>query len=82
MGCGQQDQRYTQQSAEIETVKQLIANYNNQAYDMSLYADTAKTYYNSKDKALSSEEVLAYHQGNDANYSSRMFLEEDQEYEI
>lgn len=80
--CGKQEVRYTQQSPEIETVKQLIANYNNQAYDLSMYADTSKTLYNSKSRVLSKEEVVPYHQGNDANYSSRGFLAEDQEYEM
>lgn len=82
MACGKQETRYTQQSPEIETVKQLIANYNNKEYDTSLYADTAKVYYNTKNNALSPEDVMAYHSKNDANYSSRSFLAEDQEYEM
>jgi len=82
IACGKTEQKYTQESAEIDTVKQLIANYDNQSYDMSLYADTSKTYYNSKDNALSKDEVLAYHQGNDAIYSSRSFMAEDQHYEM
>ena len=78
----QQEQRYTQQSPEIDTVKTLIKNYNNKTYDASIYADTSKTNYNSKDKAMSPSETIAYHQANDAMYSSREFLEEDQEYEM
>lgn len=82
VGCAQNDTRYTQQSPEIETVKQLIENYNNQAYDLSMYADTSKTFYNNSEKSLSKDEVLAYHQNNDNYYSSRGFKADDQEYEM
>ncbi len=57
-------------------------NYNDKTYDVSIYADTSKTFYNSKDKSLSPSETIAYHQANDAIYSSRGFLAEDQEYEM
>lgn len=80
--CQEQKQRYTQKSEEIETVKILINNYNNKTYDTSIYADTSKTFYNTKDKSLSPSETIAYHQANDANYSSRGFLDKDQEYEM
>lgn len=78
----QQEQRYTQQSQEIDTVKKLIKNYNDKTYDASIYADTSKTYYNTKNKAMSPQETIAYHQANDAAYSSREFLDKDQEYEM
>ena len=78
----QQEQRYTQQSAEIDTVKKLIKNYNDKTYDTSIYADTSKTYYNTKNKAMSPQETIAYHQANDAAYSSREFLDKDQDYEM
>ncbi len=80
--CQEQKQRYTQKSTEIETVKTLIKNYNDKTYDVSIYADTSKTFYNSKDKSLSPSETIAYHQANDSIYSSRGFLAEDQEYEM
>lgn len=80
--CNQQEKRYTQKSKEIETVKALIVNYNNKTYDTSIYADTSKTFYNSKDKSMSPSETIAYHKVNDANYSSRGFLAEDQDYEM
>lgn len=80
--CQQQKQRYTQKSEEIETVKTLIKNYNDQTYDVTIYADTSKTFYNTKDKSLSPSETIAYHQANDSIYSSRGFLAEDQEYEM
>jgi len=74
--------RYTQQSLEIETVKSLIKNYNNKIYEASVYADTSKTYFNTKDNPMPSSEALDYHKANDTNYSSRGFLPEDQEYEM
>ncbi|MBT8393218.1 MAG: ester cyclase [Bacteroidia bacterium] len=78
----QQEQRYTQQSPEIDTVKKLIKNYNDKTYDASIYADTSKTYYNTKGKGMSPKETIEYHKANDAMYSSRSFLDEDQEYEM
>ncbi len=78
----QQEQRYTQQSPEIDTVKKLIKNYNDKTYDASIYADTSKTYYNIKDKSMSPSETIAYHKANDAMYSSREFVDKDQEYEM
>ncbi|WP_104735905.1 ester cyclase [Hanstruepera ponticola] len=80
--CQDSDQRYTQQSSEIETVKKLINNYNNKTYDTSMYADSSKTFYNSKDKSMSPSETIAYHKANDENYSSRGFMSEDQDYEM
>lgn len=77
-----QKQRYTQNSPEIDTVKKLIANYNAKAYDPSVYADTSQTRYNSKENAMSPDETIAYHKQTDEAYSSRGFLEEDQEYEM
>lgn len=80
--CQNQDKRYTQQSPEIETVKKAIRDYNHQDYNYTYFADTAKTYFNTSDKPMSNTEVVAFHRGNDANYSSRGFLDKDQEYEM
>ena len=82
--CQRSDKRYSQNSPEIDTVKQLIANYNSKTYDTSIYADSSKTYYNTTDdkKVLSPNETMAYHKQNDAVYSHRKFLDEDQEYEM
>ena len=82
MACNQGPERYTQNSPEIDNVKKLIANYNTKNYDTSMYADTSQTRYNTKDNAMSPAETMAYHKNNDVNYSSRSFLEEDQEYEM
>ena len=80
--CEKQATRYTQNSPEIETVKTAIKSYNNKTYDTSIYADTSKTYFNTKDGFMSPSETLAYHNANDANYSSRGFTNEDPEYEM
>ncbi|MGB5822320.1 MAG: nuclear transport factor 2 family protein [Saonia sp.] len=75
-------ERYTQNSPEIDTVKKLIANYNAKSFDISIYVDTSKTFYNTKKNGLSPTETMDYHKQNDANYSSRGFIAEDQEYEM
>ncbi|WP_372753240.1 ester cyclase [Mariniflexile sp.] len=80
--CNEQKQRYTQQSPEIETIKTLIKNYNNKAIDISIYADSSKTYYNSKTDPMSPSETKAYHEQREHLYSSRMFTDEDPEYEM
>ena len=75
-------ERYTQNSPEIKTVKKLIGNYNNKNYDTSIYADTSKTYYNSKDKPLAPKEAIEFHRQTESAYSQRSFLDKDQEYEM
>lgn len=80
--CQQTEQRYTQQSSEIDTVKKLINDYNNKNYDLSVFADTSKIYLNTKDDAMSKSQLLAMFEANDANFESRKFLKEDQEYEM
>ena len=82
IACQQGPVRYTQNSPEIDTVKKLIANYNSKTYDASIYADTAKTFYNTKENAMSPAETIAYHQETDKTYKSRGFLDKDQEYEM
>ncbi|MGZ0016392.1 ester cyclase [Yeosuana sp. AK3] len=81
--CNQQAKRYTQQSPEIETVKKLLENYNNQVYDTSVFADSSKSFFNaSKDEFMSPSETVAMHKQNDALYSTRGFTDEDPEYEM
>ncbi len=80
--CQQGPARYTQNSPEIDTVKKLIANYNSKTYDASMYADTSKTFYNTKDNSMSPAETIAYHQETDKTYKSRSFRDKDQEYEM
>lgn len=76
------EQRYTQNSPEIDIVKTLIKNYNNKAYDMNIYADTAKTFYNSSDKFMSPTETIEFHKSKEAMFSSRAFSDKDPEYEM
>ncbi len=80
--CLQGQVRYTQNSPEIDTVKKLIANYNSKTYDTTMYADTSKTFYNTKNNSMSPAETIAYHQETDKTYKSRGFLDKDQEYEM
>ncbi len=81
-GCQQTEERYTQQSPEINTVKAFINGYNTMNYDFGAVADTCKTYFNTKTEFMAKNELMAYHTGNDKNYSSRKFLDEDQDYEM
>lgn len=79
-----QKQRYTQNSAEIDTFKSVIKNYNNQDWIgmTSHYADTAKTFNNSSDVGLSIADMIDYHKQSLSNLSNRGFLDKDQEYEM
>lgn len=82
--CQQPEKRYTQQSPEIDTVKKIIENYNNNEVEksQSVFADTSKTFYNTKDNPMSLTEVVAYHKNNATLYTSRMFTDDDPEYEM
>lgn len=80
--CQQGPVRYTQDSPEIDIVKQLISNYNNKTFDTSMYADTSKTFYNVSKNPMSASEAMDYHKQTDANYSSRSFQNENSEYEM
>ncbi len=80
--CEKQDKRYTQQSTEIDIIKKAIDNYNSKSYDTSIYADSSKTFFNTKDKFMSPTETMAYHKANDQVYSSRGFTNDDPEYEM
>ncbi|MCX7547104.1 nuclear transport factor 2 family protein [Xanthomarina sp. F1114] len=76
--------RYTQNSEEIELVKAAISNYNYQEWDklMSLYADTAHIYYNSRSVVLAPEDLEGFHKNHDAGFSTRAFEDESREYEM
>ena len=80
--CEQKETRYTQQSAEIDIVKAQIDDYNTMNYTTSAMVDTCKVFFNSKTKPILKKDLMAYHQGNDVNYSNRSFLKKDQEYEM
>lgn len=80
--CQQTEVRYTQQSPEINTVKAFISSYNSMNYDMGAIADTCKIYFNTKTDFMDKNEFMADRKANDKNYSSRKFLDKDQEYEM
>nr|WP_297785648.1 nuclear transport factor 2 family protein [uncultured Allomuricauda sp.] len=80
--CQQGHVRHTQDSPEIDTVKELISNYNSKTFDTSMYADTSKTFYNTSKNPMSASEAMDYHRQTDANYASRGFQGENQEYEM
>lgn len=82
VACNTKPVRYTQNSPEIDVVKKHIANYNGKNYDTSIYADTSKTFLNTKKNAMTPGEAMEYHKQTDANYSNRGFMAEDQEYEM
>ncbi len=80
--CQQGPVRYAQDSPEIDTVKNLISNYNSKSFDTSMYADTSKTFYNTNKNPMSPGQAMDYHKQTDSNYASRGFQNDDQEYEM
>ena len=75
--------RYTQNSEEINTLKEIIQNYENGEWDKykSHYADTARIYYNST-QSENIDQVLANHQESIEALSSYEFPDEDDDYEM
>ncbi len=82
ISCDNQ-QRYTQQSSEIETTKTLIKDYNEKNYEavVAHFADTANVYFNSA-TSFKASLLPEYHKDGDNNFVSRGFLEKGQEYEM
>lgn len=80
--CQPTEKRYTQQSTEIDIIKKHIENYNTKSYDASVYADTAKIFFNTSKNPMEVKDIIPMHQANDVNYSSRGFTGEDPEYEM
>lgn len=76
-------QRYTQTSPEIETVKAIINDYDSKNYTSLIthFADTAQVFFNSSTSILAPT-LGDFHKRDDANFSARGFLTEDQEYEM
>ncbi|PVW16504.1 ester cyclase [Marixanthomonas spongiae] len=78
-------QRYTQQSPEIETYKQVIDAYENQDWDAltSHYADTAKIMYNKQEKdGMTKKQLLKMHKEDAEAFNSWEFLNGESEYEM
>lgn len=82
MSCEKQEQRYTQQSAEIDTFKKVIENYKNMKWeDMAIhYADTAKIANNTlrKNSIPLSELIKTYK----ADAETFTWIVENKEYEM
>lgn len=79
-----QSQRYTQQSPEINIVKSAINNYDYQKWDSLVmhYSDTAKVYYNTRDKFFTAKSLPEYHKKNDSSFLTRAFEDGRREYEM
>ena len=79
-----QQQRYSQASPEIETVKQVLQNYDYQEWDklVTHYADSAQIFHNSREMILTRDDLPEYFQKNDVSFSTRAFEDENREYEM
>jgi hypothetical protein len=79
----QNQQRYTQNSPEIETAKKIINDYDTKNYEIMVthFADTANIFLNST-TPFKVGKSIEYHTNNDVNYSTRGFLKAGQEYEM
>ncbi|WP_034057225.1 nuclear transport factor 2 family protein [Lacinutrix jangbogonensis] len=82
--CNNTVQRYTQDSPEIETVKQTIAFYDVHKWDSLKmnYSDTAKIYYNTRKDVISPKDLKTFFTRNDNYISTRAFEDESREYEM
>ncbi|WP_353779468.1 nuclear transport factor 2 family protein [Winogradskyella sp. 3972H.M.0a.05] len=80
----QNSNRYTQDSPEIEIVKQALQDYDYQEWDQLVthYADTAKIFHNSRVNILTPQDLPEYFQENDVSFSTRAFEDENREYEM
>lgn len=79
-----QEQRYAQNSPEVEIFKAVIKDYNDQDWEAmkTHYADTAKTFNNTINKPMSLDEIIAFHQQGAQDFSERGFVKEEDEYEM
>ena len=83
--CNQQTKRYTQQSNEIDTYKQVIKDYENQNWESMAthYTDTAKILNNVTEKNAQTVAQLVSQNKQDATiFSSWNFVPEESEYEM
>lgn len=83
--CNQQTKRYTQQSKEIDTYKQVIKDYENQNWESMAthYTDTAKILNNVTEKNAQTVAQLVSQNKQDATiFSSWNFVPEESEYEM
>ncbi|MDO9593900.1 MAG: nuclear transport factor 2 family protein, partial [Lutibacter sp.] len=83
--CNQQTKRYTQQSKEIDTYKQVIKDYENQNWESMAthYTDTAKILNNVTEKnAQTLTQLVSQNKQDAAIFSSWNFVPEESEYEM
>ncbi|MBZ9628370.1 nuclear transport factor 2 family protein [Psychroflexus sp. CAK1W] len=81
----QNQERYTQESAQIDTYKKVITDYENQDWESFAmhYADTAKIANNvTEDKAKSLTEVIESNKEDASLFTSWDFVDEEDEYEM
>lgn len=77
--CQNKPERFTTTSANIDVVKALLADYNSGNWEgwLSHYGDSAMTYHNTWDKAMTPQELADGLKGVLANASSYGFPEKD-----
>ncbi|MDH3697666.1 MAG: nuclear transport factor 2 family protein [Flavobacteriaceae bacterium] len=77
------ESRYTTESAEIDLVKSLLADYESGSWEdwKGHYADTAKVYHNSA-KSISVSDLQKYHASNLEDLSMYKFQEKDRFFEM
>lgn len=83
--CDKHEQRYTQQSPEIDTYKKVIADYENQNWDelASHYADTAKIMNNvTEENGQTLDEMIAQNKDDASLFSSWDYVDDESEYEM
>lgn len=81
----QNQERYTQESAQIDTYKKVITDYENQDWESFAmhYADTAKIANNvTEDQAKSLTEVIESNKEDASLFTSWDFVDEEDEYEM
>jgi ketosteroid isomerase-like protein len=79
------ENRYSQQSPEIETYKEVIKAYENQNWDnfATHYADTVKIFNNTtKDKGQSLSDLIQTNKEDASKFSSWKFVDTDSQYEM
>lgn len=84
ISCEKKAERYTQASAEIETFKAVIADYEAGNWEAwaSHYADTAKIYHNTKDQFVASKEMATRFMEMNANLATYGFIKDEGDIEM
>lgn len=85
IACNQQSKRYTQQSPEIETYKQVLEDYKDRDWQAMLahYSDNAKIMNNvTEENGKNLTEFLAENRKDAAQFSSWEFINDASQYEM